>query len=101
MSDRLFGVTTLDVVRASTFVADVIGDLSKSSEIVVPVVGGHSGVTVCSAFSRATRTLFICAITDRAPPFPIVPLAPCFNRHGKIGGAHETRPVRWRRSRQS
>ena len=43
---RIFGVTTLDVVRASTFVAEVIGDLSKASTITVPVVGGHSGKTV-------------------------------------------------------
>ena len=42
----LFGVTTLDVVRASTFVAEIVGDLSLSKDIVVPVVGGHSGVTV-------------------------------------------------------
>ena len=43
---RLFGVTTLDVVRASTFVAELIGDRSAASSVVVPVVGGHSGVTV-------------------------------------------------------
>ncbi|KAJ3527982.1 hypothetical protein NM688_g8054 [Phlebia brevispora] len=43
---RLFGVTTLDVVRASTFVAEILGDLTKAPSIVVPVVGGHSGVTV-------------------------------------------------------
>ena len=42
----LFGVTTLDVVRASTFVSEIIGDLPLSKDIVVPVVGGHSGVTV-------------------------------------------------------
>ena len=41
-------MTTLDVVRASTFVADILGDLSLSKDVVVPVVGGHSGVTVCS-----------------------------------------------------
>ena len=44
----LFGVTTLDVVRASTFVAEKHGDLSLSKKVVVPVVGGHSGVTVCN-----------------------------------------------------
>ena len=43
---RLFGVTTLDVVRASTFVAEIHGDLSLAPKVVVPVVGGHSGVTV-------------------------------------------------------
>ena len=43
---RLFGVTTLDVVRASTFVAEKLGDLGSAGAISVPVVGGHSGVTV-------------------------------------------------------
>jgi len=47
MLSRLFGVTTLDVVRASTFVSEVLGDNSLSTSITVPVVGGHSGVTVC------------------------------------------------------
>jgi malate dehydrogenase len=36
---RLFGVTTLDVVRASTFVAEVTG--LSPTEIDVPVVGGN------------------------------------------------------------
>lgn len=48
---RIFGVTTLDVVRASTFVAEIIGDLSKAPSISVPVVGGHSGVTVSAVSS--------------------------------------------------
>jgi malate dehydrogenase len=43
---RIFGVTTLDVVRASTFVSEALGDISLSTSITVPVVGGHSGVTV-------------------------------------------------------
>ncbi|PIL23701.1 hypothetical protein GSI_13450 [Ganoderma sinense ZZ0214-1] len=41
---RIFGVTTLDVVRASTFVAEVHGDLGKAPTVVVPVIGGHSGI---------------------------------------------------------
>lgn len=43
---RIFGVTTLDVVRASTFVAEILGNLSLAKDVAVPVVGGHSGVTV-------------------------------------------------------
>jgi len=54
---RLFGVTTLDVVRASTFVAETIGDLSKSTEIAVPVVGGHSGVTIVPLLSQSSHPL--------------------------------------------
>ncbi|KAL4077713.1 malate dehydrogenase [Scleroderma citrinum] len=54
---RLFGVTTLDVVRASTFVAEVLGDRSLSSSITVPVVGGHSGVTIVPLLSQSSHRL--------------------------------------------
>lgn len=54
---RLFGVTTLDVVRASTFVAEVLGDLSAAPAIRVPVVGGHSGVTIVPLLSQSSRPL--------------------------------------------
>lgn len=49
---RLFGVTTLDVTRARTFVADKKGlDVSKTE---VPVIGGHAGGTILPLLSRAT-----------------------------------------------
>jgi len=49
---RLFGVTTLDVVRAHTFYAEKKGlDISKVS---VPVVGGHAGITILPLLSQAT-----------------------------------------------
>ncbi|THV03451.1 malate dehydrogenase [Dendrothele bispora CBS 962.96] len=54
---RVFGVTTLDVVRASTFVSEIIGDLGKSKDIVVPVVGGHSGVTIVPILSQSSHPL--------------------------------------------
>ncbi|KAI0060165.1 NAD-malate dehydrogenase [Artomyces pyxidatus] len=54
---KLFGVTTLDVVRASTFVSEVIGDLSKAPSVVVPVVGGHSGVTIVPLLSQSSHPL--------------------------------------------
>ncbi|RDB23397.1 Malate dehydrogenase, cytoplasmic [Hypsizygus marmoreus] len=54
---RLFGVTTLDVVRASTFVAEILGNLSLSKDIIVPVVGGHSGVTIVPLLSKSTHPL--------------------------------------------
>uniref|UniRef100_A0A8H7XYF2 Malate dehydrogenase n=1 Tax=Psilocybe cubensis TaxID=181762 RepID=A0A8H7XYF2_PSICU len=54
---RLFGVTTLDVVRASTFVAEIHGDLSLSKDVVVPVVGGHSGVTIVPLLSQSSHPL--------------------------------------------
>ena len=48
---RLFGVTTLDVVRASRFVASVL-DTDPADESI-PVVGGHSGVTIVPLLSQA------------------------------------------------
>lgn len=50
---KLFGVTTLDVVRAQTFTASVIGR-STPSTFTVPIVGGHSGETIVPLFSLAT-----------------------------------------------
>ncbi|KAF4595075.1 malate dehydrogenase [Ophiocordyceps camponoti-floridani] len=47
----LFGVTTLDVVRASRFVAEVKGTDPKDENITV--VGGHSGVTIVPLFSQS------------------------------------------------
>ncbi|KAJ0980381.1 hypothetical protein J5N97_008636 [Dioscorea zingiberensis] len=47
---RLLGVTTLDVVRANTFVAEVLGVNPK--DVNVPVVGGHAGVTILPLLSQ-------------------------------------------------
>ncbi|XP_007041454.2 PREDICTED: malate dehydrogenase, glyoxysomal [Theobroma cacao] len=47
---RLLGVTTLDVVRANTFVAEVLG--LDPREVNVPVVGGHAGVTILPLMSQ-------------------------------------------------
>lgn len=54
---RIFGVTTLDVVRASTFVAEALDDLSLSTSTTVPVVGGHSGVTIVPLFTQTDPPL--------------------------------------------
>jgi len=54
---RIFGVTTLDVVRASTFVAEIIGDPAASPQVEVPVVGGHSGVTIVPLLSQSSHPL--------------------------------------------
>ncbi|KAK9285156.1 hypothetical protein L1049_024342 [Liquidambar formosana] len=47
---RLLGVTMLDVVRANTFVAEVLG--LDPREVAVPVVGGHAGVTILPLLSQ-------------------------------------------------
>ncbi|KAL2847292.1 lactate/malate dehydrogenase [Aspergillus pseudodeflectus] len=50
---RLFGVTTLDVVRASRFISEVQG--TDPAQEAVPVVGGHSGVTIVPLLSQSNH----------------------------------------------
>ncbi|ORT48204.1 malate dehydrogenase [Vibrio sp. qd031] len=47
---KLFGVTTLDVIRSETFVAELKG--KNPLETKVPVIGGHSGVTILPLLSQ-------------------------------------------------
>ncbi|CAH1971826.1 unnamed protein product [Acanthoscelides obtectus] len=54
---RVFGVSTLDIVRANTFVGEMCGVNPK--EVNVPVIGGHSGITIVPLFSRATPKVTI------------------------------------------
>ncbi len=48
---RLFGVTTLDVIRSSTFVAEIYN--KDPREVSVPVIGGHSGITILPLLSQS------------------------------------------------
>lgn len=53
---KLFGVTTLDVIRANTFVAENQGtDPTKTS---VTVVGGHAGTTILPLLSQVKGANF-------------------------------------------
>ncbi|CAG9996639.1 unnamed protein product [Clonostachys byssicola] len=57
-AQRLFGVTTLDIVRAETFVAGIIGE-SQPQKLTIPVVGGHSGPTILPLISKASPKVTI------------------------------------------
>ena len=46
---KLFGITTLDVIRSNTFVAQTAG--KSTDEVNVNVIGGHSGVTILPLLS--------------------------------------------------
>ena len=47
---KVIGVTTLDVVRSNTFVAELKGlDLK---DVDVPVIGGHAGTTILPLLSQ-------------------------------------------------
>merc|ERR1712244_213097 len=49
---KIFGVTTLDVVRSNAF----IGNLKNidPTKVNCPVVGGHAGVTIMPLISQCT-----------------------------------------------
>ncbi|KAJ7543392.1 hypothetical protein O6H91_09G036100 [Diphasiastrum complanatum] len=47
---KLFGVTTLDVVRANTFVAQKKN--LRLIDVDVPVLGGHAGITILPLLSK-------------------------------------------------
>ncbi len=46
---KLFGITTLDVIRSNTFVAELLG--KSTADVNVNVIGGHSGVTILPLLS--------------------------------------------------
>lgn len=64
---RLFGVTTLDVIRSETFIAQAKG--LKVEDVQVNVIGGHSGVTILPLLSQVNGVTFtddeIAALTHR------------------------------------
>lgn len=65
--NKLFGVTTLDVIRAETFVAELKG--LNPANVHVPVIGGHSGTTILPLLSQVEGVSFtdeeIASLTTR------------------------------------
>ncbi|MCG9756755.1 malate dehydrogenase [Shewanella insulae] len=65
--NRLFGVTTLDVIRSETFVAEAKG--LNVDDVKVNVIGGHSGVTILPLLSQIEGVSFsdeeVAALTNR------------------------------------
>ncbi|MEL4293412.1 malate dehydrogenase [Shewanella xiamenensis] len=54
--NRLFGVTTLDVIRSETFIAELKG--LNVADVKVNVIGGHSGVTILPLLSQVEGVTF-------------------------------------------
>ncbi|XP_004531266.1 uncharacterized protein LOC101453583 [Ceratitis capitata] len=52
---RLFGVTTLDLVRARTFIGEIL-DMDPG-KVSIPVIGGHSGETILPILSQCKPPL--------------------------------------------
>lgn len=53
---KVFGVTTLDVVRANTFIA--ANQNMDPTKLNVPVVGGHAGITILPLLSQIQGASF-------------------------------------------
>lgn len=63
---RLFGVTTLDVVRSSTMSAQAIASPALSATLTIPVIGGHAGTTIIPLLSQAVPALPASLFDDKA-----------------------------------
>ncbi|MCK5818898.1 MAG: malate dehydrogenase [Psychromonas sp.] len=65
--NKLFGITTLDTIRAEEFIADLKG--LKAEDLCVNVIGGHSGTTILPLLSQVQGVEFstqeITDLTDR------------------------------------
>jgi len=66
-ANRVFGITTLDVIRSEAFVAELKG--LNVADVKVPVIGGHSGTTILPLLSQVEGTTFtaeeVAALTPR------------------------------------
>lgn len=49
-ANRIFGVSTLDIVRARAFIGEAAG--VDPTKVQIPVIGGHSGVTIIPLLSQ-------------------------------------------------
>lgn len=56
---RILGVTTLDIVRSNTFLAEACG--LDVDDVDVPVIGGHAGITILPLLSQMRPK---CALSD-------------------------------------
>lgn len=65
--NKLFGITTLDVIRAEEFIADLKG--LPAEHVRVNVIGGHSGTTILPVLSQVQGVEFtdqeVIDLTDR------------------------------------
>ncbi|OOE88358.1 malate dehydrogenase [Salinivibrio sharmensis] len=54
--NKLFGVTTLDVIRSEAFIGELKG--IDPRDVSIPVIGGHSGVTILPLLSQVKGVTF-------------------------------------------
>merc|ERR1719262_1263642 len=64
---KCVGVTSLDIVRANKFVAEITG--KNPADVNIPVVGGHAGKTIMPIFSQDAIASTIAA--DKIPALDV------------------------------
>lgn len=61
---KLFGVTTLDIVRANTFISELSNGKFKPTDFDTVVVGGHSGETIVPLYSIGSTAKVYNGLSD-------------------------------------
>lgn len=85
---KVMGVSTLDIVRANTFVAEAKGLDMK--DVDVPVIGGHAGATILPLLSQVHYAIHAwtwtwdCICRGMCNHLGIVPdsTGTCLSQHG-------------------
>ncbi|KAH8296479.1 hypothetical protein KR054_006677 [Drosophila jambulina] len=70
---RLFGITTLDVVRSEKFIGDYMN--ISPDQVKIPVIGGHAGITILPLISQ-------CQPEFKADPAVIQEMTHCIQEAG-------------------
>jgi malate dehydrogenase len=65
-ANRVFGVTTLDVIRSEAFIAELKG--VDVATVKVPVIGGHSGTTILPLLSQVEGVEFTAEEVEALTP---------------------------------
>lgn len=60
-SRRLFGITTLDVVRSKKFIGDSMN--ISPDDVNIPVIGGHAGITILPLISQC-QPIYRCDLQE-------------------------------------
>ena len=61
---KLFGVTTLDIVRANTFIFQLFPKGSKPTDFNINVIGGHSGETIVPLYSLGNSKQYLDKLSE-------------------------------------
>ncbi|RLV85645.1 Malate dehydrogenase cytoplasmic [Meyerozyma sp. JA9] len=61
---KLFGVTTLDIVRANTFISQLYPKETKPTDFNINVIGGHSGETIVPLYSLGNSKQYLDKLSE-------------------------------------